>query len=147
MQPRWRGTDLVFASDRPAGGTSTCSTASSVRAVHEAEAEFAEPQWVLGMTPYAALPGERRRLVCSVVTDGSPGLALLDVDSGELTPVAAPGVGADSLAAGPGGTAAVLTHPDGPAELAVSGPTAPGPPSGRAPGARPTPRRCPWRAT
>ena len=121
VQPRWLGTDLVFASDRTGWWNLHLFDGSSVRAVHETEAEFAEPQWVLGMSPYAVLPGGRRRLVCLVVTDGSPGLTLLDVDSGDLTPVAAPGVGADALAAGPGGAAGVLTHPDRPAELATLG--------------------------
>lgn len=121
LQPRWRGADLLFASDRTGWWNLYLSSAgaagASVRALHEAEAEFAEPQWVLGMTPYAVL--DDGRLVGHVVTDGAASLQLLDVDSGELTPVAVPGVGADALAAGPAGVAAVLTHPDRPAELAT----------------------------
>ncbi|MBB3327821.1 S9 family peptidase [Microlunatus antarcticus] len=123
VQPRWRGDDLVFVSDRTGWWNlylfSAGPTATSVRALHPAEAEFAEPQWVLGTTPYAVLTDGG--LLCLVITDGSPRLQLLDVESGELTPVADAGVGADALAAGPGGVAAVLTHPDRPAELATLG--------------------------
>jgi len=123
VQPRWRGSDLLFASDRTGWWNLYLFDSTSVRTVHEAEAEFAEPQWVLGGSPYAVLPTAdgQSRLVCLLVTDGAPSLALLDVDSGELTSVAEPGVGADALAAGPAGVAAVLTRPDGPAELATLG--------------------------
>ncbi|MGI3781539.1 MAG: S9 family peptidase, partial [Janthinobacterium lividum] len=124
VQPRWRGTDLLFASDRTGWWNLYLFCAGpegSVRALHEAEAEFAGPQWVLGTSPYAVLPATKgpSRLVSLSITDGLPGLAILDVDSGELTPVAAPGVGADALAAGTAGVAAVLTYPDRPAELAT----------------------------
>ena len=121
VQPRWRGADLVFASDRTGWWNLYLHDGTSVRAVHEAEAEFAEPQWVLGMSPYAVLPEAdgRSRLVSLSITDGLPGLAFLEVESGDLTPLAEPGVGADALAAGPAGVAAVLTFPDRPAELAT----------------------------
>ncbi|GAA3557924.1 S9 family peptidase [Microlunatus spumicola] len=119
VQPRWRGSDLVFASDRTGWWNLHLFDGDSVRALHEAEAEFAEPQWVLGMNPYAVRPDGS--LLCLVVTDGFPSLVLLDVESGELTPVAEPGTGADGLAAGAAGSAAVLTHPDRPAELATLG--------------------------
>ncbi|MGI3781180.1 MAG: prolyl oligopeptidase family serine peptidase, partial [Janthinobacterium lividum] len=126
VQPRWIGRDLLFASDRTGWWNlylySAGPRGTSVRALHEAEAEFAEPQWVLGASPYAVLAGEGQgRLVCLVVTDGAPSLVLLDVASGELTPLAEAGVGADALAAGPAGVAAVLTRPDRPAEVATLG--------------------------
>ena len=98
MQPRWRGADLLFASDRTGWWNLYLFDGASVRALHEAEAEFAEPQWVLGMSPYALLADGR--LLCLVVTEGSPSLGLLDVGTGDLTPVADPGVGSDALAAG-----------------------------------------------
>jgi dipeptidyl aminopeptidase/acylaminoacyl peptidase len=124
VQPRWYGADLLFASDRTGWWNLYLFDGQSVRTVHEAEAEFAEPQWVLGTSPYALLPDTdgHRRLICLVITDGAPSLALLDVDSGDLTPVADAGIGADALAAGPAGVAAVLTRPDGPAELATLAP-------------------------
>ncbi len=122
VQPRWLGSDLVFASDRTGWWNLHLFDGQSVRTLHEAEAEFAEPQWVLGMTPYAVLDADGpSRIVCHVVTDGAPSLVVLDVDSGGLTPVAEAGVGADALAAGTAGVAAVLTHPDRPSELATLG--------------------------
>ena len=127
VQPRWRGEDLLFASDRNGFWNVHLYAAGSpsqlVRAVREEQAEYAEPQWVLGMTPYALLgsPGQQDRLLCLRLTEGEPSLVVLDLETGEVTPVADPGVGANALAAGPAGAAAVLTRPDAPTELAVLG--------------------------
>ncbi|SEQ74137.1 prolyl oligopeptidase family serine peptidase [Microlunatus flavus] len=127
VQPRWRGEDLLFVSDRTGWWNlylyAAASQAQSVRAVHEEEAEFAEPQWVLGMTPYALLgpTDPRSRLLCQRITEGEASLVVVDVETGEVTPVAEPGVGANALAAGSGGAAAVLTSPDAPTSLAVLG--------------------------
>ena len=125
VQPRWNGSELLFASDRTGWWNLYAWSAAadpSVRALYAAESEFAEPQWVLGMSPYAVAPGDGPgRLVCLTMTDGAPGLVVLDLDGGGLTPVADAGVGADALAAGAAGVAAVLTFPDRPAELATLG--------------------------
>ena len=123
VQPRWLGSDLVFVSDRTGFWNLYLFDGTAVRALHQADAEFAEPQWVLGMSPYAVLGSAdaKRRLLCLVVTDGSASLVVLDVSSGELTPLAEPGVGVESLAAGPAGVVAVLTRPDRPTELATLG--------------------------
>ena len=122
VQPRWRGEDLIFASDRTGFWNLYLYAAGSpsqlVRAVHEEAAEYAEPQWVLGMSPYAVL-GDGDRLLCLRITDGEPSLVVVDVETGQVTAVAEPGVGSDALAAGPGGAAVVLTRPDAPTELAV----------------------------
>ncbi len=123
VAPRWRGEDLLFASDRTGYWNlylyAAGSQARSVRAVHEEEAEFAGPQWVLGTSPYALL--DEDRVLCHRVRDGASSLVVVDLASGALTEVAEPGVGAAALAAGPGGAAAVLTRPDRPTELAVLG--------------------------
>ena len=68
VQPRWHGDELVFASDRTGWWNLyawSAATGPSVRALYAAESEFAEPQWVLGMSPYAVAPGDGPgRLVC-----------------------------------------------------------------------------------
>ncbi len=123
VAPRWLDDDLVVVSDRTGFWNLYLADGTSLRALHETEAELAGPQWVLGQSPYAVLPG--RRLLCEPPgPDGSAGtvLSVLDVDSGALTPVAEPGAGTASMAAGPGGVVAVLTAADRPAELATLGP-------------------------
>ena len=122
VQPRWLGRDLVFASDRTGWWNLYLYDGSAVRALHEAEAEFAEPQWVLGTTPYVVLSGEGTgRLLSLRTVDGTAHLAVLDVATGGLSPVAEPGVGADSLDAGAAGVAAILNRPDAPATLSTLG--------------------------
>ena len=115
IQPRWCGDGLVFASDRTDFWNLYLLTDGPVRALHETDAEFAEPQWVLGQSPYVVL--DTQRLLCSITRSGAAELAVLDIDSGELTPAAPAGVGATALAAGPAGVVAVLTRPDRPATL------------------------------
>jgi len=121
VAPRWRGEDLLFASDRTGFWNlhlyAAGSPARSVRAVHEERAEFAGPQWVLGTSPYALL--DEHRVIAHRITDGESSLVVVDLETGALRTVAEPGVGAAALAAGTGGAAAVLTRPDRPTELAV----------------------------
>ncbi len=115
VQPRWCGDGLVFASDRTDFWNLYLFRDEAVRVLHETEAEFAGPQWVLGQTPYVVL--DQARLLCSITRSGADELAVLDVASGALTVAAPAGVGARALAAGPAGMAAVLTRPDRPATL------------------------------
>ena len=122
VQPRWlRRATWSSPPTAPAGGTCTSSTARpSVRARGRGRVRRT-----------AVGPRARARTPSSPASSGGwsawssptvrPACTLLDVDSGDLTPVAAPGVGADALRPGPGGAAAVLTHPDRPAELATLG--------------------------
>jgi len=119
VQPRWLpdGT-LVFVSDRSGWWNLYAWTpAGGIHALHPTEAEFCGPQWVLGQTPYAVLDADR--LLCSLTRSGVQSVALLQVSTGELTPLTAPGTGAEDLAASPAGLAAVLTHPDRATGLAV----------------------------
>jgi len=119
VQPRWLadGT-LLFVSDRTDWWNLYAWTEGQpVRALHATEAEFCGPQWMLGQTPYAVL--DEDHLVCSVNRSGVQSVALLQVSTGELTALTDEGTGAADLAAGPAGTAAVLTFPDRPTALAV----------------------------
>jgi dipeptidyl aminopeptidase/acylaminoacyl peptidase len=90
FQPEWAPDGrLYFVSDlsgwwnlyrRAADGTTTnlCPRA----------AEFGQPQWTFGMTTYAFLSAGRA--VCSYTENGSGKLALLDLETGELTPLGLP---------------------------------------------------------
>ncbi len=120
VDPRWTpdGT-LVFVDDRSGWWNLYAwgDGESAARALHPTDAEFTQPAWVLGQTPYVVLDDDQ--LLCTVNRSGSESVALLRPSTGELTPVTAEGTGAQDLAAGPGGAAAVLTCPDRPTELAV----------------------------
>ena len=61
---------------------------SEIDAIAPREAEFGQPHWVFGLSTYAfAGPG---RLVCSYVSRGLASLALIDLRSGDLTPLELP---------------------------------------------------------
>ena len=92
FQPEWApdGSALFFISDRSGwwnlyrldlGG-------GEARPLAPMAAEFGQPQWVLGMSTYAPLSPDR--LVCSYTANGLETLAVLEVGSGKLTPVATP---------------------------------------------------------
>lgn len=121
VHPRWTpdGT-LVLVDDRSgwwnlyawSGGD------GEDRPLHPAEAEFCEPGWVLGQTPYAVV--DDTTLVCALNRSGVLSTALLDLGTGDLHPLTAEGTEASALAVGDGRVAAVLHHPDRPAGLAVA---------------------------
>ena len=131
LQPRWTpsGT-LVFVDDRTGWWNLYALSGADAepRPLHAAEAEFCQPQWVLGQTPYAVLDDDR--LVCSVNRSGIQSVVLVRPSTGELTPLTDDGVNATDLAAGAGVVAAVLQHPDRPATVSLaslSGPAAASP--------------------
>ena len=119
VHPRWLGDGrLVLVSDRTGWwNLYAWSPGRPLQALHPTEAEFCDPQWVLGQTPYAVLDDDR--LVCSVNRSGVQSVALLQVPTGELTRLAADGTAATDLAAGAGGVAALLSHRERPSGLAV----------------------------
>jgi dipeptidyl aminopeptidase/acylaminoacyl peptidase len=121
VHPRWTpGGTLVFVDDRSgwwnlyawSGGP------GEDRPLHPAEAEFCEPGWVLGQTPYVVVDDEQ--LVCTLNRSGIQSVALLSTTTGELAPLTPEGTTATELAVGRGRVAAVLRHPDRPAGLAVA---------------------------
>ncbi|CAA9296931.1 MAG: Prolyl oligopeptidase family protein [uncultured Friedmanniella sp.] len=120
VQPRWTpGGTLVFVDDRSGWwNLYAWSGGDDHRPLHPAEAEFCEPGWVLGQTPYAVVDDER--LVCAVTRCGTPSVALVSTTTGQLTPLTPDGTEAGELAAGDGRVAAVLRHPDRPAGLSVA---------------------------
>jgi dipeptidyl aminopeptidase/acylaminoacyl peptidase len=82
--PAWSPTgDLVFASDRSGWWNLERIRGSERRVLHEAEAEFGYPQWVMGERSIAFL-GDGR-IVCHYDRDGRTHTALLDPETGELT--------------------------------------------------------------
>src|SRR5579871_272635 len=92
VQPEWTpdSSAVVFVSDRT-GWWNLYRRAldrSAPEPLAPIAAEFAQPQWVLGMSAYAfAGP---RRLVCSYLSQGIGHLAALDLDSGKLAPLETP---------------------------------------------------------
>ena len=126
VQPRWTpdGT-LVFVDDRTGWWNLYARSGRDAqpRPLHPAEAEFCQPQWVLGQTPYAVLDDDR--LVCSVNRSGIQSVVSISTTTGELTSLTDGGTSATHLAAGTGVVAAVLEHPDRPATVSVTPLTGP----------------------
>lgn len=118
VQPRWTPSgELLFVSDRSNWWNLYGWRDGAVSALSPAAAEFTSPQWVLGMSPYAVIDDDR--LLCTVLRDGQQSIALLDRSAGTLTPVTSAGTGATGVAVGAGRAAAVLSHADRPAGLAL----------------------------
>ena len=59
-----------------------------IAAIAPMEAEFAVPQWVFGLSTYAFAGA--RRLVCSYTSKGLGRLAVIDLDSGRISPLDLP---------------------------------------------------------
>ena len=104
FQPGWSpdGT-LYFLSDR-SGWWNLYRLRRTIEPVRPMDAEFGRPQWQFGTSTWAAV--DDRRLVVTYVQTGRWHLALLDVSSGALDPIADEVEPADSIAAT--GTHAVL---------------------------------------
>jgi len=89
FQPEWSATgELYFVSDRTNWWNIYRWRGNEVQAVCPQEAEFGTPQWVFGMSTYAFVAPER--IVCSYGGPKGTGLAFLDTNSGELTPIDTP---------------------------------------------------------
>ena len=102
VQPEWTpdSSALVFVSDRTGWWNlyRRGLDLSAAQALAPMEAEFAGPQWVLGMSAYAfAGP---RRLVCFYTSKGLGHFATLDLGSGKLTPLDLPFTDFYSIRAG-----------------------------------------------
>ena len=91
-QPAWSpdGSILVFVSDRSGWwNLYACDVAQqAVKPIALRSAEFAQAQWVFGMSSYAFVGPDR--LVATYLENGIGRLALVDLDSGSLTDIDVP---------------------------------------------------------
>jgi dipeptidyl aminopeptidase/acylaminoacyl peptidase len=101
FQPEWSpaGDEIVFASDR-SGWWNLYAFApanASTRVLAPLPAEFAVPQWLLGMSTYCFAGPDR--ILCAYAEGGLGRLALLDRRHGALTPLETPFTELGSLCA------------------------------------------------
>lgn len=110
VQPRWLSPGrLVFATDRSNWWNLHLWTADSPDTSTELcakESDFCDPQWMLGQQPYAVLDADR--LLCRWPDDGLVQVGVLQVSTGQLTPVPTQSATVDALAVGAGGDALAL---------------------------------------
>jgi dipeptidyl aminopeptidase/acylaminoacyl peptidase len=87
FQPEWSpdGT-LYYISDR--SGWWNLYRAPGHRPIAPLDAEFGQPQWVFAMSTYAFAGPDR--IVCSYTEKGLGRLAVMDLESGALTPIELP---------------------------------------------------------
>jgi dipeptidyl aminopeptidase/acylaminoacyl peptidase len=117
LQPRWLGEKLIFASDRTNWWNLYRWDEDGVRPLYATEAEFCEPQWMLGQRPYAIIDDDH--LLCGINRSGERRIAVLTISDGTLEQMAPSDTAATSLDAGARNAAAVLNYPDRPAALAL----------------------------
>jgi len=117
VHPRWLGDKLIFVSDRTNWWNLYLWSEDGVRPLCTTEAEFCEPQWVLGQRPYAII--DRDHLLCSINRSGEQSIAVLRFSDGTLRQAAPSRTAATSLAVHGRSAAAVLNHSDQPATLAL----------------------------
>ena len=117
LQPRWLGEKLIFVSDRTNWWNLYLWNQDDLRPLCATEAEFCEPQWMLGQRPYAIIDDDH--LLCSVNRSGEESIAVLTISDGGLKRIASSGTAARSLDAEGGNAAAILNYPDRPAALAL----------------------------
>ena len=75
VQPRWLGDKLIFVSDRTNWWNLYLWSEDGVRPLCATEAEFCEPQWILGQRPYAIIDDDH--LLCSINRSGEQSIAVL----------------------------------------------------------------------
>ncbi len=87
FQPEWSpdGTALFFVSDRTGWWNlyRAAWPSRNIEAVLPMDAEFAQPQWLFGMSTYAF--AGRGRLICSYASKGLSRLGVIDLAVGKLT--------------------------------------------------------------
>jgi dipeptidyl aminopeptidase/acylaminoacyl peptidase len=117
VQPRWLGDKLIFISDRTNWWNLYLWSEGKVHPLCETEAEFCEPQWVLGQRPYAIIDDDH--LLCSINRGGEQSIAKLGITDGSLHQVVPSGTAATSLDVGGRSAAAIQHYPDRPAAVAL----------------------------
>jgi len=91
FQPQWSPTgDLYFVSDRSGWWNLYCyrTDTHQQQAIASMEAEFATPQWVMGMSTYGFL--NSYRLFCCYTRNGQWEVATLDLMTHQFTPLSLP---------------------------------------------------------
>jgi dipeptidyl aminopeptidase/acylaminoacyl peptidase len=117
LQPRWLDDNLIFASDRSNWWNLYLWNEEGLRPLCAAEAEFCEPQWVLGQRPYTMIDDDH--LLCSINRSGEQYIAELRISDGGLQQLTSSGTAATSLDVAGRSAAAVLNSPDRPPVLAL----------------------------
>jgi dipeptidyl aminopeptidase/acylaminoacyl peptidase len=89
LDPLWSPEDVLhFASDRSGWWNLYADRDGNATALYPAEAEFAQPFWVFGLTQYAFV-GDGR-IACAVTRNAEERLELLDPSAQTLTPIDLP---------------------------------------------------------
>jgi dipeptidyl aminopeptidase/acylaminoacyl peptidase len=117
LQPRWLDDNLIFASDRSNWWNLYLWNEEGLRPLCAAEAEFCEPQWVLGQRPYTMIDDDH--LLCSINRSGEQYIVELRISDGGLQQLTSSGTAATSLDVAGRSAAAVLNSPDRPPVLAL----------------------------
>src|SRR5262249_50483515 len=119
FQPEWSpgGGEIVFVSDR-SGWWNLYRfelTGRTTRPLAAMEAEFGQPQWLFGMSTYAFADADR--IVCAYSKGGSGPLALIDLRTEPLPPLAPPFTEFGSVRAAGNRAAFRAGAPDRPASI------------------------------
>jgi dipeptidyl aminopeptidase/acylaminoacyl peptidase len=89
FQPAWSPDGILyFASDRSNWWNLYRYRGQQVEPICPKEAEFGTPQWLFNMSTYAFVSADR--ILCTYGGPKESGLALLDIPTGELTPIESP---------------------------------------------------------
>jgi dipeptidyl aminopeptidase/acylaminoacyl peptidase len=112
LQPRWLDEKLIFASDRTDWWNLYLWNEDGVRPLCATEADFCDPQWMLGRRPYAIIDNDH--LLCSINSSGEQSIAVLRLSDGGLQKLTSSGTAAISLDVSGRSAAAVLNSPDRP---------------------------------
>ncbi|MFN2279370.1 MAG: prolyl oligopeptidase family serine peptidase [Candidatus Promineifilaceae bacterium] len=89
FQPEWSPEGVLhFVSDRSGWWNLYRRRGGVDEALYPMEAEFGRPQWVFGMRTYAFAGADS--ILCRIEQNGISGLALLDTQQGQLTPLDLP---------------------------------------------------------
>lgn len=109
-QPQW-STDgaLYFISDRTGWWNIYRREAGHIKAMYPMEAEFAEPQWVFGMSSYGF--ESAGRIICTYTRGGKWHLAGLDTKTLKLENIETPYTYIGSLRAAPGRVLFIASSP------------------------------------
>jgi dipeptidyl aminopeptidase/acylaminoacyl peptidase len=117
LQPRWLDDNLIFASDRSNWWNLYLWNEDGLRPLCATDAEFCEPQWVLGQRPYTIIDDDH--LLCIINRSGEQYIAVLRISDGGLQQLTSAGTAATSLDVAGRSAAAVLNSPDRPPVLAL----------------------------
>lgn len=111
LHPRWSPSGrLFFLGDESGFWNPWLWDGQESRQLLVAPHDMGQPLWVLGNAAYAVV--DEQTLVLRSYIDGAARLGVLDVETGSLRPVETTLADVDSIAAGPAGIFAVVSHAD-----------------------------------